>query len=130
MTWICGLPECRAVRAGLSEIIVDGVKYVAMKARLEQLEIALATNAQERAFQAKESKLIDKIESLEAGAKDARYLVAALIKAAGGRVELSMHAVMSIGPKDQITTWDDPISGKKIYALTEVTTSDGGDEHG
>lgn len=70
-------------------------------------------------------RLLFQRDRRETEAKDARYLVAALIKTAGGRVELSMHTVMSIGPKDQITTWDDPISGKKVYVLTEVTTSDG-----
>lgn len=41
MTWICGLPECRAVRAGLSEVIVDGAKWVAMENRIRELETAL-----------------------------------------------------------------------------------------
>jgi len=69
-------------------------------------------------------RLLFQRDRLEAEAKDARYLVAALIKAAGGRMELSMTTVMSIGPKDQITHWDDPISGKKVYMLTEMTASD------
>lgn len=65
-----------------------------------------------------------RVMRLEAEARDARYLVAALVKAAGGRVELSMVTVMGIGAKDQITHWDDPISGNKVYVLTEATTSD------
>lgn len=55
--------------------------------------------------------------------KDYRYLVAALLKEAGGRVELSMPTVISIGPQHVITTWNDPILDKKIYVLTEASTS-------
>lgn len=42
MTWICGMPECRAVLPGLSEVIVNGTEWVAMKARIAQLEPANA----------------------------------------------------------------------------------------
>ena len=42
MTWICGMPECRAVRAGLSEVIVDGAKWVSMEGRIRDLEAALS----------------------------------------------------------------------------------------
>jgi|SRR5579859_2141501 len=45
MTWICGMPECRAVRPGLSEVIVDGAKWVAMEGRIRELEAALRTIA-------------------------------------------------------------------------------------
>jgi hypothetical protein len=41
MTWICGNSDCRAVRAGLSEVIVDGAKWVSMEGRIRELEEAL-----------------------------------------------------------------------------------------
>ena len=40
------MPECRAVRAGLSEVIVDGADWVALKGRVLSLEAALRTSTE------------------------------------------------------------------------------------
>lgn len=62
-------------------------------------------------------------EMAEANAKDSRFLLAALIQKAGGRIELTMGEVIAIDANASIVTWDDVITGKKVYMLQTLTTS-------
>lgn len=65
----------------------------------------------------------DRIRELEQHANDSRFLLAALIQKAGGRIELTMGEVIAIDANASIVTWDDVINGKKVYMLQTLTTS-------
>lgn len=64
----------------------------------------------------------NRIRELEQHAKDSRFLLAALIQKAGGRLELTMGEVIAIDANASIVTWDDVINGHKVYMLQTLTT--------
>lgn len=75
-------------------------------------------------------QLETELENTKQHARDSRFLLAALIKKAGGRIEIAFGEVIAIDANASIVTWDDAISGRKVWMLQTLTQASDSSEHG
>jgi hypothetical protein len=59
--------------------------------------------------------------------RDARFAIGALIAAAGGRVVIMPSVLVNLDQRSEIETFDDPVSGARIFSLKSPTATKSGD---
>ncbi len=55
--------------------------------------------------------------------RDARFAIGALIAAAGGRVVIMPSVLVNLDQRSEIETFDDPVSGARIFSLKSPTAT-------